>query len=120
MSKEELSEVKIFIKAKLVIKLSYSLYYLFMLHLLFLSISIECKQRIIQFNDSNITIYLKPGRNHILSNDYNNLPYKIYMNGRFIRGLTVINGLLMFGNDYFYPSIECSMNFNLCVGNSLK
>ena len=53
MSKVVLKEDKNFARNNLIIKVLYMLYYSSILYLLFLNLSIECKKRRIQSNDSS-------------------------------------------------------------------
>ena len=81
-SKAVLKEDKNFIKKKSVIRVLYLLYTFFILYIFFSNLSIECKQRRIQLNDSAIHLKIKgPGNNSIFSNEFNNLPNETYING---------------------------------------
>ena len=95
MSKGEFGEDKTIDKKKLMLKVSFILYYTFISYTFFLSLSIECKLRKIesneiQLNDSTIFLKVKgPGNITIISPFFETLPNEIYING--IRQNEVIN-----------------------------
>ena len=78
---KEVSQNEIFAKRKLIIRVSYLLYYFFILYFFVLSLSIRCGKRIIKSNNSIIHLTVHGGENkQILSSYFEKLPDEIHIN----------------------------------------